>query len=349
MKTYKNAATIIIILLLIIPNIFIFITSEKPQFNISLNNPKSTLKEVKKYYHKNYGLKNILLKNYVHFKTKTLEEHTLLNQVIKGKNGWLYLGNNYNNSLNNAFGNDAFTAQENKTIINNLKNIKTYLDTKDIPFYFIIAPDKNQIYPEYLPFQLDKKETKATKLIKQIKDQTTINCFSLHNSLMANKQNSELYYKTDSHWNSYGAYVGYTEIMKEINRNNTFKIESIDDYIITKMANFNGDLSRMLLSDKKVDQITFKRKKELDIEVINYSVPIKHYKNSKGKGKLMIYKDSFTNALTPFLNNTFNEVMYVRDINLNTKLIESFKPDMIILEKIERNIINLSQIKSPLN
>jgi hypothetical protein len=166
---------------------------------------------------------------------------------------------------------------------------------------------------------------------------------------MANKQNSELYYKTDSHWNSYGAYVGYTEIMKEINRNNTFKIESIDDYIITKMANFNGDLSRMLLSDKKVDQITFKRKKELDIEVINYSVPIKHYKNSKGKGKLMIYKDSFTNALTPFLNNTFNEVMYVRDINLNTKLIESFKPDMIILEKIERNIINLSQIKSPLN
>ncbi|WP_375237795.1 hypothetical protein, partial [Aurantibacter sp.] len=171
---YKKFAVIIIITMLIIPNVFIFITSEKPQFSINLNDPKLTLEKVKKYYHKNYGLKNIQLKNYLNFKTNTLKEHALHNRVVGGKNGWLYLGDNYKNSFKNAFGNDAFTTKEEKKIISNLKEIQTFLDNKDISFYFVIAPDKNQIYSENLPFQLNKKETKTSNLIKQINAQTSV-------------------------------------------------------------------------------------------------------------------------------------------------------------------------------
>ena len=96
---HKKIAVIIIIIMLIVPNVFIFITSEKPQFSINLNDPKLTLEKAKKYYHKNYGLKNILLKNYLNFKINTLKEHALHNRVVGGKNGWFYLGDNYKNSL----------------------------------------------------------------------------------------------------------------------------------------------------------------------------------------------------------------------------------------------------------
>lgn len=346
---YKKFAVIIIITMLIIPNVFIFITSEKPQFSINLNDPKLTLEKVKKYYHKNYGLKNIQLKNYLNFKTNTLKEHALHNRVVGGKNGWLYLGDNYKNSFKNAFGNDAFTTKEEKKIISNLKEIQTFLDNKDISFYFVIAPDKNQIYSENLPFQLNKKETKTSNLIKQINAQTSVNCFSLHKSLISKKSKVELYYKTDSHWNSYGAFIGYREIMKKINNEKQVKVETINNYTITKNKNFNGGLSRMLFSNKLEDSLVFKRKKEFAIKTIKNNFTFKHFKNPNGIGKLLIYRDSFTDNLLPFLNNTFKEVISIKGHNLDKDLIDSFKPDVVILEKIERNLENLTKMKSPLN
>ena len=335
--------------MLIIPNIFIFITSEKPKFNIDINNPKSTLAKAKKYYHKNYGLKNLLLKDYIDFKIKILKEPVLQNQIVHGKNDWLYLGDNYKNSFKNTFGNDDFIIKDEKKIISNLKEIQLFLDKKSIPFYFVIAPDKNQIYPEYLPFQLNKNETKASKIIKQINNQTSITCFSLYKCLITKKNKVDLYYKTDSHWNSYGAFIGYKEIMKKINEKKQIKAESINNYTITKNENFNGGLSRMLLSNKLEDSIVFKRKKEFNIEIIKKDNTFKHFKNLNGVGKLLIYRDSFTDNLLPFLNDTFKEVISIKGHNLNKNLIDSFKPDLVILEKIERNLVNLTEMKSPLN
>jgi len=344
----KRATTVFILLCLIAPCVILILNTEKPTLELDLDQPKITAIKSKNYFSKNYGLKESLLEYYLNFKINTLKESALPNQVVKGKNDWLFLGNKHHKSFNNAFGNDDFTKKKASQINNNLKKISTYLDSEKIPFYFVIAPDKNQIYSEQLPFQLKKNNTRTNKLIKKIKSETNINCFSLHKVLIENKHKSELYIKTDSHWNSYGAFIGYQEIMKKINTQNLFKTEKIEDYNIIETLNFSGDLSNMLLSSKKASNIIFERKKPNNIEVISYTSYSQHYKNKNGSGKLMIYRDSFTNALTPFFNNTFNEVIYIRGHNLNRKLINSFKPDVIILEKIERNLIHLSEMKSPL-
>ncbi|WP_375237794.1 hypothetical protein, partial [Aurantibacter sp.] len=176
-----------------------------------------------------------------------------------------------------------------------------------------------------------------------------VNCFSLHKSLISKKSKVELYYKTDSHWNSYGAFIGYREIMKKINNEKQVKVETINNYTITKNKNFNGGLSRMLFSNKLEDSLVFKRKKEFAIKTIKNNFTFKHFKNPNGIGKLLIYRDSFTDNLLPFLNNTFKEVISIKGHNLDKDLIDSFKPDVVILEKIERNLENLTKMKSPLN
>ena len=88
--------------------------------------------------------------------------------------------------------------------------------------------------------------------------------------------------------------------MKRINNEKQIKIESINNYTITKNENFNGGLSRMLLSNKLEDSIVFKRKKEFNIQIIKNDNTFKHFKNLNGVGKLLIYRDSFTDNLLPF-------------------------------------------------
>ena len=338
--------TLIIIGLLIITPTLLFI-SEKNNVTYNLRKPKQAYSKAKNNYIKKYGLKENLLKGYLNFKLDLLKDNPLPFQIIKGKKEWLFLGNSYENSFDNAFGNNQFNQEELTLITTNLNKIKAYLDSKNIDFHLVIAPDKNQIYSEFLPYQLKKNKTKCAILLDKLKKETSINAFSLHTTLLNNKNKETLYYKTDSHWNTYGAFVGYKEIISKLNTTKNIITETLDNYLITKTKDYTGDLSVIIQSKNKVERFSFKRKEKIDIDTLSYNLSLKHFKNKKGKKKLMVIRDSFSDNLMLFLNNTFNEVSYIKHQNIDTKLIEKVKPDIVIIEIIERNLINLTRVNTP--
>ena len=61
---------------------------------------------------------------------------------------------------------------------------------------------------------------------------------------------------------------------------------------------------------------------------------------SDKKYKVLIFRDSFTISLVPYISETFGEVNYVwkQDINEFEDLINSYKPDIVIFEMVERYI-----------
>ena len=54
-----------------------------------------------------------------------------------------------------------------------------------------------------------------------------------------------------------------------------------------------------------------------------------------------MYRDSFANALIPYAASSFSEVRFERAVPYNTKLIDSFDADYVIVEIAERNIKDL--------
>lgn len=316
-----------------------------PKFKLS--SPLHSIAEFKSYYLSNYGSKTTLTNNYIKFKSEILNENPIPNQVIEGKDGWLFAGNNYNNVLNNSFGNDDFTEKELNQTISFFDELKSFLDSKNISFYLVVPPDKNRLYQEFLPYTLRQQPTKLETLEKALKNETNIELINLYKPLLNSKSQHEhyLYLKTDTHWNYYGAHIGYSTIINEINNQHKVNKIPLDDFMVTEIKTNPMDLSKMINLKNKETTYKIEHKSNNDLNFVNSTIGNIHIKNKDKPLKTMLYKDSFTNAMMPFFNRTFSEIVYNRNYSLDKNKIENFKPDILIFEIIERNIDYFAKIK----
>lgn len=237
MKQNKNIDNYILtglfILMLILPNLVLIANiynQTTPRIQSEINNNRSALRTLKDYYSENFGTKTALANTYLNVKLSMLNETPLPYQVVLGKEGWCFLGNDYQNTLTETFGNTDITFSMFNTILEKLNETNNYLKEKQINFYVVIAPNKNTIYKEYLPYQFNQSKT-ALQLLENYlaKKYPSIKFINLTNTLLNNKHNNLLYYKTDSHWNDLGAFYGYNTIMAEINKDIDVNIVSLKD------------------------------------------------------------------------------------------------------------------------
>jgi len=359
MKATKNIKCGILIItfltMLILPNIVLLMGLENnleneqikfkvlPNFNIK--EPIASLRDIKNYYQENYGLKTTLVNGYINFKSNLLKESPIPNRVFSGKNGWYFLGNEYNNVLNNTYGNDDFLNKELERITLNIKNTINYLSSKNIMFYLVVLPDKNRIYQEKMPFQLNQNKTKLEVLKKHLKKEIGFEIIDLTNVLLTNKQKGVLYFKTDTHWNDYGAFLGYTETINILNKDFDISKTTLSDYKTVEKIIDNGDLINLINLNIEEKSISFIENTESKVITHEFSYKNKHFFNSNKNLKLLMHHDSFANYWFRFFNESFRECIYSRGYILNKSLIEKEKPDIIIFEIIERDINLLSQQK----
>jgi len=341
--------TVLFLFVLLIPNIVLVLDLEKDITNnenrkhrsfpkLNIKQPLASIGKFKNYYLENFGLKSTLVNNYIHFKDTILNENPIPNRVISGKNDWLFLGNHFNNVLNNSYGNDPFTNKELINTITYLKGVKSYFDSKDIPFYFVVAPDKNRVYQEFLPYQLKQKTTKLETLKEALKDK--IDIIDLSAPLLEKKSEKQLLYlKTDTHWNYYGAYIGYNHIMSIINKDLFVEKVKLEEFTITpKKHKEIFDLAKMINKSQKETALKIEKREQSKVSIASITSKRTHYKNPSKNLKLILYRDSFTNALIPFFNESFSEVIYHKKYTIDKKEIEEFKPDVVLFEIIERNV-----------
>jgi len=341
--------TLLFLVALILPNIVQVLDLESsytnnenrkyrtiPKFN--LNSPIASIGALKNYYLENFGLKTILVNNYIDFKTNALNENPIPNRVAQGKKGWFFLGNNYNNVLNNSFGNNSFTKKDLINTINYLKGLKDYFNSKNIAFYVVIPPDKNKIYQEFLPYKLNQNPTKLDVLKPLLKKKAGIDIIDLSITLKENKDNYPLYLKTDTHWNYYGAFLGYNYTMDVIGKDFSINKVSLDDFKVESQVYSKGDLTKLI--NRVVDEktITIKKKIPTNAKLVIDTRNTLYYKNNTQNLKAILFRDSFTNAWIPFFNESFGEIIYHRKYIIDKKEIDTFKPDIVIFEIIERNI-----------
>ena len=307
-----------------------------PEFNIK--SPIASIGDYKNYYLENFGLKTTLVNNYINVKSNVLNENPIPNRVVQGTDGWFFLGNNYNNVLNNSFGNDPFTEKEITNTIAYLRGLKDYFNSKNIAFYVVIPPDKNNIYQEFLPYKLKQNTTKLNVLKPLLKEKANINIIDLSIPLLKNKNKQQLYYKTDTHWNYYGAYIGYNYTIDIIRKDFNLNKVAINDFEFINEIYTKGDLTKMINKIKDEPSITIKKKVNSKAKLISKTNNTIHYQNNTKSLKTILFRDSFATNWIPFFNESFQEIIYHKKHIINKNEIESFKPDIVIFEIIERNI-----------
>ena len=286
------------------------------------------LPKFESYFNDNFGFRSYLIRYNNILKTIFLHS-TPVPQVMIGKEGWLYYDTDrFRDSVQRYVngttfldyrGLNPFTEDELNNILKNIEWTNDTLSRLGIKYILAVAPNKNTIYPEYLPEYINTSlnGTRLDQLLSYSENFSRIKILDLRNQLNNAKRNYPSYYKTDSHWNSYGAYIGYYEIMNELSKKNKeMEPLKLSDFIINIDTIHGMDLARMLAIPEYFtdEEILFVKKTSAQTDKL---------------GKLVFIHDSFGDNMIPFLSTKFDRVInFGHQYDLN-KVIDE-KPDVVV-------------------
>ena len=242
-------------------------------------------------------------------------------------------------------GKDHYLLEEIKTpgeqTEKNLEAIRVFAGRyPEIPFYMALAPNAANILSDKLPFLAVTKD--QGKQFQKIRESlgTDVTWVDLQKALESHKE-EEIYYRTDHHWTSQGAYYGY-EALAAAMELDTSKAPGMEPYAVT--GDFNGALSStsgyeggyrepiyVYGTEDPADQVqvvvnytdeqrktaTFYDPSKLD-EKDKYAVffggnygKIDIRTTADSTARLLVFKDSYANCLVPFLAPYYREIVMI--------------------------------------
>lgn len=262
-----------------------------------------------------------------HNKTvSTLFGVSAADDVILGTDGWLY----YASTLNDYTGTDTFSHEQMMRIANNLALMQEYCQGQGREFVFMLAPNKNSVYPDNMPDYGVCNPSANAKLLMAELEALGVNYIDLFAVL--DQQQEVLYFAHDSHWNSKGAALGADCI------NRVFGVES--NYFgadFSKTEAHQGDLYEMLypaLTDTETNPVYGGNLEYTFASKATKPDSITLLTESSREGSLLCYRDSFGNLLYPYLADSYGACRFSRSVNYDL----TQEGDKVLIELVERNI-----------
>lgn len=290
------------------------------------------------YFQEHFAFRNELVTGNALLHGRLLETSTA-DGVIQGKNGWLY----YKDSLDDYLGQDLLSDRSLFNIAHMLSMTQQALEEKGVNFLFTIAPNKNSLYGDNMPYY-DKLKVSGQTNRENLEDwlkTEKVAYADLYQALM--EENEVLYHARDSHWNNKGAALAADVLMDALGKDHdSYEGES---YIVRR--DYTGDLDTMLypLASTADDEIYYdKETTYATVEEIqsNFDPRITTV-NPVKEGSLVMYRDSFGNALLPYMADAYANAYFSRGIPYQLMDVETHSADTVIIERAERFLPEMSQ------
>ena len=271
------------------------------------------------YFNDSFSMRSLLIfaKRWLDYR---LFHMTDADDVHVGTDGWLYSRQSIDDYRKEACG----EKQDIEQLVLALHATERLIAATGRRFYFIVAPNKSSIYPEYvgpLPQSPSCNYNKYDLLLEAIQTNFLKNFVRLDQLLKNTKKSGTLLYDPASRiWNAQGARVAASEIYQHISRNRVNK--PVLDYTVTEHVN-SGDLKSQLMG----------------LATIVEEASVKHLLGS-GQPDLphgIIYGDDFLQNQLVYLQQMFNRLDVVRADSFPSRQHEKDLRayDIILLERAE--------------
>ena len=280
-----------------------------------------------------------------------------MNIALRGKDNWLFLGNNYNGILDKLQNKIVLQEDSLKNAVELYGAMHLFAKERKADFALLIGPNKSSVYGEYLPPTISRGKTRyLSPALKELREKglLVVDPTAL---LIESKKKGLMYYRTDTHWNLLGASIAASALFKRlalpapqnysllpgpplkgdivaIAGYSTFPLAEGDNFLLEWEPQFNVLINedgntREIPGAAILDSAHRKR-----ISVFN--------KNAATDKTVWVYTDSFGAALSPFLNATFKEAHYLPHGDFGPGKAEpgGSSPDVIITIVVERNFLH---------
>ena len=266
-------------------------------------------------------------------------------QVVVGDGGWLY----YGGTLPDYLGQSAMSDRALRNVAHNLALAQGYVESQGATFAFTLAPNKNTLYPQHMPYYYvrDVSPSNAERL-KPLLDEVGVNYVDLF-GLFGNAT-GEWYLKKDSHWDNRGALMATQALLAGVGRSEL----ALDEGDAVERVDFAGDLESMLLpSGAQPDQNWYFTGVNDDTGMSGSAWSYAQGSDvtdswvvtasKTGSGSVLMFRDSFGNALLPFWASAFKQGAFSKLIPYNLPTLVDCKADTVVIERAERHLSYLAE------
>ena len=328
-----------------------------PVFDINRLDPFPALYE--KYYNDHFSLRSLMVKCYNLFNLVLFRKSPVPDQVAIGREGWLYLAGN---EMDTYCGKNRFSNEELNQFAVELSYRQRYLAQQNCRFYFMIAPSKSIIYPEYIPASIYRQESQSwgEQLIDYLAHNTSVKTVNLYTAFARQKSRNLLYHKLDNHWNQFGAFYAANEFFTALKSDfPETEVFSENDLVVSVRDTNGGNITGMLggigLFSDQIFTLT-PRNGFRHVPAIKYGYAVPpgfpyswDYENVletklKDRPRILIISDSFGEKIFPFLSENFSRSVKIFDAweyKLNEEIVDREKPDIVLLMVLESNLRNM--------
>lgn len=240
-----------------------------------------------------------------------------MNGTIFGRDDWMFCS--YDNSIAYYCGSNLMSEQQMKDKLSLMQKLQNICDSRGVQLQFMIAPNKEQVYSEYMPtYPIDE--------------------------LRAAKSTMSTYYKYDTHWNHYGSFIATQALYKDMGL----------DYVSPDSVNYSeGSCIWGLVITAGLSWKDYERDYDHipdykpEIELFNTDGVIDHIHTEKsavyrtdstasGQSRFVMVGDSFRLYMMPYLERDFPHVSIAHRDNIHDIEDDIRQADILVVECVER-------------
>lgn len=337
-------------------------------------------------------MENKALQTMPKFSAKAVYDRSYMNKLetyisdhFAGRTGWIKVKTN----LENAFGKyeqngiyildkrlvEKIPEPDYESIDKTIAAVNTFAEDNDVPVFFMLVPTSAEIYRDEIPENAPNISQK--ELIGYVYGKLKpVNTIDIYGTMSANRE-KYIYYRTDHHWTTNGAYYAYAAAGKKMGYiaepegaydiehaaydfKGTFYSKVLYDGIEPDTMDYyhliNGSAVKEVLVTSEygkapVSYSSMYFREFLDVKdkyssFLGTNQPIVTIKSDSDGGKLLVFKDSYAHCYAPFLTENYSEItlLDMRYIKMSYKeLVDPAEYDQVLF------LYNVSSFASDTN
>ena len=195
--------------------------------------------------------------------------------------------------------------------------------------------------PDYV--KIIDNQTRTQKFSSYLNSQGFTDFVFPVEDLSETRKNIQNYKKQDTHWNEYGAYVGYCSLIHQLYHGeyddfaNDAQFSSTENVPIEEDLNNMSGVKNVFLDtainwsfhdDLKVEETTEKVNTNVQTDTVCKDAPIDK--------TLLVIGDSYRTSMIYYLERTFTRCIFMHRDEYEESIIDKVNPDIIVMESVER-------------
>ncbi len=321
------------------------------------------------YYKDHFGLRDPLILGH-HWTWRKIFRVSPVPKAVLGKKGWLFLGP----PATDYQAQRPMDEQDLAAWRNALLGYQDRLSALGIPFVFAVAPNKHTVYPEYLPPSAKAlwRTSPLDQLLEDLRRNTDIHVVDLRPAILAAKaEGKRVYFRNDTHWTPDGDYAAYRGLVEGLRdtvgldqaireRGGDQAFEPLPRSAFTESDGLRngGDLSRLMgirfvpesyrdltLTEPQASQ-RFRGPKKKGVRRQFHNGKWQDvFENPTRELRAIMLIDSFGLQLETHMAEHFRRIVYRPGVLLPDAVLRQEKPDLVIMEMVERYIAEPIQLR----